>query len=272
MILTTAKSSYSARPLLPFLLALVLAGLASCASNGLPAGTPVKDLVNTTFSAADGSTSLVGYLARPQGAGPFPAVLMIHEWWGLTEDITRKADLLSRDGFVVLAVDAYRGRSASTVPGAIALVSSTPKERIAADVDAGWSYLESLPSVDPRRIGAVGFCFGGTQTMLLGIRNPDLRAAVIFYGSGPVTDPAKLGRLGDSGPVLGIFGDKDGSIPTSQALAFGEAMKSKGVDARLSIYANQGHAFVKYDTLDQPGASRDAWREMRDFLVASLRP
>ena len=139
------------KPLLPLLLSLALAALSSCASIDLPAGTPVKDLVNVTFSAADGSKTLFGYLASPQGAGPFPAVLMIHEWWGLTEEILRKADHLAREGFVVLAVDAYRGRSASTVPRAIALVSSTPKERIAADIDAGWSYLLSLPSVVARR-------------------------------------------------------------------------------------------------------------------------
>ena len=84
------------------------------------------------------------------------------------------------------------------------------------------------------------------------------RAAVIFYGSGPVTDPAKLGHLGESGPVLAIFGDKDSNIPTAQALAFGDAMKKKGIDSRLSIYKGEGHAFVKYDSLDKPGASRDA--------------
>jgi carboxymethylenebutenolidase len=241
--------------------------LAACMS----AGSPASRIANVDYPAPDG-TILKAYLVLPEGTGPFPGVVMIHEWWGLDTETREKADRLSRHGFAVLAVDAYRGRSADTVPGAIMLVSTTPRERIAADVDAGWSYLTGLPQVDRQRVGAVGFCFGGTQTMLLGVRNAKLKAAVIFYGSGPITDPTKLGHLGEGGPVLGIFGDKDSNIPTKDALAFGAAMKTKGISSELTMYGGQGHAFVKADAIDEPGASRDAWNQMVDFLVNALRP
>jgi carboxymethylenebutenolidase len=235
------------------------------------AGSPVSRIANVEYQAPDGAT-LKAYLVLPEGPGPFPGVVMIHEWWGLDEETREKADRLSRRGFAVLAVDAYRGKSADTVPGAIMLVSTTPRDRIAADVDAGWSYLAGLPRVDRQRVGAAGFCFGGTQTMLLGVRNAQLKAAVIFYGSGPITDPAKLGHLGEGGPVLGIFGDKDSNIPTKDALAFGTAMKAKGISSELTVYPGQGHAFVKAGAIDAPGASRDAWNQMVDFLVSALGP
>jgi carboxymethylenebutenolidase len=236
----------------------------------MPAGTPVKDLINVTYPSLDGKLTLGGYLAQPTATGKYPAVLMVHEWWGLTEDIDRKADRLAQAGFVVLAVDAMRGRSANSVPGAIVLVSSTPAAQIDADVDAALAYLKALPTVDSTRVGATGFCFGGTTTMRLGMRDGSLKAAVIFYGSGPVTDRTKLGHLGESGPVLGIFGTQDSNIPTAQAVAFGDALKAKGA-GEVHLYEGQGHAFVKYDSLDVPGASQDGWNEMQAFLEKNLK-
>lgn len=249
---------------------VLLTLLGACSTTGMPAGTPVKDLINVTYPSLDGKLTLGGYLAKPSAPGSYPAVLMVHEWWGLTEEMDRKADLLAQDGFVVLAVDAMRGRSANSVPAAILQVSTTPKDQIDADVDAALAYLKALPEVDATRVGATGFCFGGTTTMRLGIRDGSLKAAVIFYGSGPVTDVAKLGHLGESGPVLGIFGTKDSNIPTAQAVAFSDALKAKGV-GEVHLYEGEGHAFVKYDTLSVPGASQDGWNEMKAFLERNLK-
>ncbi|MEI8094641.1 MAG: dienelactone hydrolase family protein [Spirochaetales bacterium] len=249
---------------------VLLTLLGACSTTGMPAGTPVKDLINVTYPSLDGKLTLGGYLAKPSAPGSYPAVLMVHEWWGLTEEMDRKADLLAQDGFVVLAIDAMRGRSANSVPAAILQVSTTPKDQIDADVDAALAYLKALPEVDATRVGATGFCFGGTTTMRLGIRDGSLKAAVIFYGSGPVTDVAKLGHLGESGPVLGIFGTKDSNIPTAQAVAFSDALKAKGV-GEVHLYEGEGHAFVKYDTLSVPGASQDGWNEMKAFLERNLK-
>jgi len=249
-----------------FLLSLLL----GCSTTGMPSGTAVKDLINVTYPSLDSKLTLGGYLAKPSAPGKYPAVLMVHEWWGLTEEMDRKADRLAEDGFVVLAVDAMRGKNANSIPGAIILVSSTPVAQIDTDIDAAMVYLKSLPEVDSSRVGATGFCFGGTTTMRLGARDGSLKAAVIFYGSGPITDASKLGHLGESGPVLGIFGTVDSQIPTAQAEAFGEALKSKGV-GEVHLYEGQGHAFVKFDTLDIPGASQDGWNEMKAFFEKNLK-
>jgi carboxymethylenebutenolidase len=116
----------------------------------------------------------------------------------------------------------------------------------------------------------VGFCFGGTQAMQLGIRNPHLAANVIFYGSGLVTDPNQLGSLGANGPVLGIFGEQDSSIPLDKVYGFEQALQDLGILYRVSIYPGVGHAFVTPESLSVPGAAQDAWNEMLGFLDEAL--
>jgi carboxymethylenebutenolidase len=153
---------------------------------------------------------------------------------------------------------------------AIWLVLTTPQEQISADLDAGYAYLAGLPEVDPARIGVVGFCFGGTQALQLGIRNPHLAANVIFYGSGLVTDPHQLGSLGANGPLLGIFGEQDRSIPLDEVYGFEQALQDLGILYRVSIYPGVGHAFVTPEALAEPGPAQQAWNEMLVFLDESL--
>lgn len=230
----------------------------------------VTDFANTTYPGPDGNT-LYAYLARPPDAGPTPGIILIHELFGLNADIVEKADLLAEQGYTVLAVDAYRGKTTTQLLRGIWLVLTTPQEEISADIDAGYDYLARLPEVDPERIGVVGFCFGGTQAMQLGIRNPDLAANVIFYGSGLVTDPKQLGSLGKNGPVLGIFGEQDQSIPLGRVYDFEQALQDVGILYRVTIYPGVGHAFVTPEALSVPGAARDAWNEMLGFLDEALQ-
>jgi carboxymethylenebutenolidase len=249
------------------LFVLVIAGIIA-ADRAKTAGW-VELETNVTYPGPEGLT-LRGYLAVPPGPGPHPAVLMIHEFYGLNDSIVKKADELARQGFVVLAPDSYRGRTTSIVPRAIWLTVTTPREQIAADLDAAYSYLAGLDTVDNRRIAAVGFCFGGTQALRLGIRNPDLAANVIFYGSGLITDPALLGNLGKNGPVLGIFGEMDNSIPLEEVERFDQALAALGVEHTITVYPGVGHAFVQADNISKPGPARDAWQQMLAFLKANL--
>jgi carboxymethylenebutenolidase len=230
----------------------------------------VADLTNVTYGGADGFT-LRGYLARPAGAGPKPAILLIHEFYGLNRDIIKKADLLASQGYVVLAADSYRGQTTALIPRAIWLVVSTPQDRIARDLDAAFAYLTGIQEVDRSRVGAVGFCFGGTQVMQMGTRNPDLAAAVIFYGSGPITDPAVLGVMGRGGPVLGIYGEQDASIPLAEVRGFELALQARGVAHQVTVYPGVGHAFVTSESLARPGAAQQAWGEMLAFLAKNLK-
>ena len=225
--------------------------------------------MNVTFSSADG-TMTGGYLATPDGDGPHPAVIMIHEWWGLNEDVTILADALAAEGYVVLAADAYRGELGTSVAQALSLTRSIPVEQIRADLDGALSFLLANEAVDPKRIGSMGFCFGGRESMHLGIRSPELAAVVTLYGSGPVTDPSELGYLGSNGPVLGIFGEKDNSIPLKEVEAVGAALDKLGAENTITVYPEVGHAFVKSSTYQDDGAAGQAWAELVAFFDQAL--
>jgi carboxymethylenebutenolidase len=170
------------------------------AQNALDPGKP-----NVSFSGPNGVT-LRGYLATPRGSGSFPGVVMVHEWWGLNYDTTVLADALAREGFVVLAADAFRGSVAQTPADARKQLTETPREQIASDLDAALDFLRSHPQVESDSVASLGFCFGGTQSMYMGTRNPELAAVVIFYGSGPIQAAGQLGSMPEAGPVLGIYG------------------------------------------------------------------
>ena len=224
---------------------------------------------NVTYPGPNGVT-LRGYLATPRNSGPSPAVVMIHEWWGLNHDTTELADALAREGFVVLAADAFRGSVAQSPADARKQVTETPREQIAADLDAARDFLRSHPRVDGDRVASLGFCFGGTQSMYMGTRNPELAAVVIFYGGGPIQDAAQLGSMKEAGPVLAIYGKEDGSIPVEQIRKFEDAMEARGVENTITIYPGVGHAFVKSDTYRSGGAPEQAWNQMVNFLKTTL--
>jgi carboxymethylenebutenolidase len=225
---------------------------------------------NVSYPGSDG-TSLKGYLAVPEGSGPFPAVLMIHEWWGLNRDTVLLAEALSEEGYVVLAADAFRGSVAQTAGDAMAQVRQTPREQIAADLDAALEFLKGHRKVDPGRVASLGFCFGGTQSMYMATRRADLAAVVIFYGGGPITDAEDLGVMAQAGPVLGIYGEEDGNIPVKQVRAFEEAMNERGVKNSVQVYPGVGHAFVKSGSYDNGSTAEDAWRQMLAFLERHLK-
>jgi carboxymethylenebutenolidase len=247
---------------------LILGGL--IAFDSISPAQRVEDFANVSFPGTGGA-ALQAYFARPDSPDPLPGILLVHEIYGLNESIKKEADLLAERGYAVLAVDAYRGKSTGLILRAGWLALTTPQAQIESDLDAGYSFLAGLRDVDPRRIGLVGFCFGGTQVLRLGTRNPSPVATVIFYGTGLPTDPVDLGQLGMGGPILGIFGADDRLIPLSQVFAFQEAMVERELRHRISIYPDVGHAFVTYESLFFPGPGQDAWDEMLDFLAEALK-
>jgi carboxymethylenebutenolidase len=224
---------------------------------------------NVSFKAADGAT-LNGYLALPQGDGPFPGVVLIHEWWGLNRDTTILADALSREGFAVLAADTFRGKVAREAADAQKQTRETPPAQIAADLDAAFMFLAAHPKVSPSRVASWGFCFGGTQSMRMGARNPGLAAVVIFYGGGPFQKADDLGQMAKAGPVLGVYGEQDAGIPVAQVKNFENAMYERGVRSTVTIYPGVGHAFVKSDTYNKGGAPEQAWKQALAFLKSNL--
>lgn len=232
-------------------------------------GIDTAEFTNVSYTDQDG-TELIGYLAQPEGEGPFPGVLLLHEWWGLNEGITVLADALAAEGYVVLAPDAYRGNVTAAFPRAIWLRLTTPEEQVFNDIDAALVHLMSLENVDADRLASWGFCFGGGHSLQLGMRQTEnLLLTIIYYGS-VVTDPELLKPLTAGKGVLGVFGEEDQSIPTADVLEFEAALNSLNISNEVTIYPGVGHAFLTEENYNQPGAAGEAWQQTLQFLAANF--
>ena len=233
-------------------------------------GQDSTEYTNVTYIDTEGN-QLHGYLAQPDEPGDYPAVLLIHEWWGFNEGMTILADALAAEGYVVLAADAYRGEVTDQVPRALWLRLTTPEEQVFNDVDAALAYLMSLDNVDSDKIASMGFCFGGGHSLQLGMRESENMALTILYYGAVVTDPDLLRPLTDNQPVLGIFGANDASIPTADVLEFEAALNSLDIPNEITIYDGVGHAFLNEENYNQPGPAGDAWQQTLAFLETNLK-
>ncbi len=232
-------------------------------------GTDTAEFTNVTYTDQDGN-ELIGYLAQPEGEGPFPGVLLIHEWWGLNEGMTILADALAAEGYVVLAPDAYRGNVTAAFPRALWLRLTTPEAQVFNDVDASLAHLMSLDNVDTERLASMGFCFGGGHSLQLGMRQSEnLPLTIIYYGA-VVTDPDLLRPLTEGQGVLGVFGEEDRSIPVDGVLEFEAAMNSLNIPNEVTIYEGVGHAFLTEENYNQPGAAGEAWQQTLQFLAENF--
>ena len=210
------------------------------------------------------------YIARPSTPGPHPAVIMVHEWWGLNPAIVGMANALAQEGYVVIAPDVFRGSTTGWIPRAIYQVSTTPGEQINTDLDAVHTWLKQQPDVLPAKIGVIGFCFGGRSSLRYSLHNPSgIAATAVFYGMA-TTEPAELAVL--KAPVLGVFGGADSSIPVGQVKALERGLQQAGIANTVTIYPDQPHAFVSdAEAIQRPGAAKDAWRQLLGFLGTNLQ-
>lgn len=232
-------------------------------------GGRLDAVTNTTVPGLNGNPEVRAYVAKPEGKGPFPTVIVIHEFFGLNAGIVSKADLLAQEGYLVIAPDTFRGSTTSLIPRAIYQVVTTKPEAINADLDSVFAWAGSQPEVDPRRIAVLGFCYGGRASLAYSLHNSRIAATVVFYGS-PETDPEILATL--PGPVLGIFGGADSSIPLADVKAFERGLKASDIPHRISIYDGQPHAFVRgAEEIKAGGAQGQAWAEMLAFLKANVK-
>ena len=232
-------------------------------------GDRLARVTNTTIPGINGGPDLRAYVAKPEGDGPFPAVIMIHEFFGLNQSIVGKTDLLAQEGYLVVAPDTFRGSTTTWIPRAIYQVLSSRPEKVNADLDSVYAWLEALPDVDPGRIAIAGFCYGGRTSLVYSLHNNKLAATVMFYGS-PETNPKALTAL--PGPLLGIFGGADLSIPVETVNAFDTALTQAGVPHEIKIYEGQPHAFVRdAEGIKAGGVQAEAWGQMLAFLESNLK-
>lgn len=246
---------------------VVVAGISllvvSTALDTLLGGNRVVDLTNTTIETGDGAL-VRAFVATPPEPGPHPAVIMLHEFYGLRPDVTEKAAALAEEGYVVVAPDMYRGQTTSWIPRAIYLAMTIPEEQVLADLDPVYAWLAAQPTVDPARIVVMGFCYGGGKALQYSLRTPDLAATGVFYGA-LVDDPAVLATL--PGPVLGIFGREDRAPSPAMVEAFAAGLDAAGVPATIRIFDGVGHAFVgDLANIAAGGAAGEAWTLFLQWL------
>ncbi len=229
----------------------------------------VEDLANVILVGSDGPVH--AYLARPEeGAGPFPLVVMVHEFWGLDAATVSKAALLARDGYVVVAPDLMRGHSTRWLPSAIWQTLRTPDERVRDDLDVVLAGFTDQTDVDLERVAVMGFCFGGRMSLRYALQRPQVGVTGVFYGN--VTDDVDaLRQLG--GPLLGVFGADDASIPLAEVEAFERALVAAGVEHQVRVFDGVGHAFVgDAEAIARDPLQAEAWQLLRDFLQQHLAP
>lgn len=202
----------------------------------------------------------------------FPAVVMIHENKGLNENIKSMANLLAKEGYVVLAVDLFNGEVTADQNRASELTQAIRDNPVIAisNLNSAVTYLESLPNVNPDKIASLGWCFGGQQSLQLALNSEEhpLSATVIYYGR-LVTEPETLSKI--QWPVLGIFGDQDKSIPVESVKQFEEALNANGITNEIYIYKGVGHAFANPSGDNYaPQETQDAWEKTIAFLKKYL--
>lgn len=242
--------------------------LSTAAILGLASLAPAAE---QTVSYKSGAETLSGLLVTPEGKGPFPAVIVIHEWWGLDNWVKDQARALAKEGYAALAVDLYRGRVTDKQEEAHQLMSGMPADRALRDLKAAFAYLKERKDVRGDRIGSIGWCMGGRYSLALATEEPALAAAVAYYGA-PPTDEAAIARI--KAPVLGNFGGEDKGPSPEQVKAFEAALKKAGKTVDVKIYPGAGHAFANVNNPwkgYKEDAAKDAWKRTVDFFARNLR-
>jgi carboxymethylenebutenolidase len=270
---------------------LSLAVLAACGGKSAPSTQPPAERIASTGPlteaefkalhelrdeaappAAGEMIDLAGsraYLSLPEGVtAPVPGIIVIHEWWGLNEHIKHWADRLAGLGLAALAVDLYGGVVATDPDTAMATMQAVDGDDAQRILTAAVDFLARDPRIAAPKHAVIGWCFGGGWSLQTAINNPEIDAAVVYYGQ-ITSDKAVLSSIGAE--VLGVFATRDGGIPNDEVDAFEQALGEVGVTAKVLRYDAE-HAFAnpsgaKYDEEDAAAA----WDEVVAFLDRTLR-
>jgi carboxymethylenebutenolidase len=221
-------------------------------------------------SYKSGDETVQAVLYTPAGKGPFPAVIVIHEWWGLNDWVKDQAAKLAGEGYVALAVDLYRGKIATTRDQAHELMSGAPGDRVKRDLHAAFEFLQSQPNVKKNRMGAIGWCMGGGYSLDVALQEPTLAADVINYGH-LATDADALKKI--NAPILGLFGALDEGIPPKDVKKFAETLEEMGKKVEIKIYDDAGHGFQNPVNKDgyRAADAADAWKRIVSFFAETLK-
>jgi carboxymethylenebutenolidase len=219
-----------------------------------------------TESDVDYFPEAKGYFARPEAEGTYPGVVMIHENRGLRPEIKATADQLAKEGYMVLAVDLYKGQVVESQDQARSLSGSFNQEEGIQNMKAAKAYLKEKGAT---KIASLGWCFGGRQSVAFAISEP-LDATVVYYGGNMASTQQELQSV--KWPVLGVFGDKDQAIPVEKVKEFESSLNALGVENEIYIYPGVGHAFANPSGMNYaPNETKDAWAKTTAFLNKHLK-
>ncbi|MHB8567887.1 MAG: dienelactone hydrolase family protein [Nitrososphaerales archaeon] len=219
-----------------------------------------------TINSSQDGKPIGAYLSRPISSSEGPAIILIHEWWGLVPHIKDVADRYASEGYVVIAPDLYSGAVASNPEEAAKLSSSVSTDSSKSMLDSIVDYLSGKDFVDSSRIGITGFCFGGTHSFNYVCESNKISAGVLFYASQPVESEEKLGKL--TGPLLIFYGEQDYRVKPEQARLIEAALRKLGKNAELVIYPECGHGFFNDQNKQRYRLeeAKDAWGRTLTFF------
>jgi len=219
----------------------------------------------------DASTKVNGYLARPQDDKAYPGVVLIQEWWGLDGHVKDLTERMAREGYVVLAPDLYHGKVAHEPDEAMKEMMALDMPRAVSEIGSALDYLlQSRDDVEPKRVGVVGFCMGGTLTWRAAEAQDGKVAAIApFYAGGYNPTAEDIRKV--TAPALVVWGTQDDSIPADSRAHIVDLLRSEGKTFEHHEY-EAGHAFLnpEHGAL-VPVAAKDAWTELTAWFARYVK-
>jgi carboxymethylenebutenolidase len=229
----------------------------------------VPDLRTEVIEVTANGTPTHGFLAAPQGDGPFPGIIVIQEWWGLDDHIKEVAKRFASEGFVALAPDLYHGKVATEPGEAQKLMMSLDMNNASRELVGATEYLASQPSVGGRGIGTIDFCMGGGLALTLACDSPHVRASAPFYG----VNPNPIDKVANiAGPVVAMYAEHDAFAGAAVREQLEAALQKHGIAHEIRVYPGTQHAFfndTRADAYDRASAA-DAWDRVLALFRQSL--
>jgi carboxymethylenebutenolidase len=222
----------------------------------------------TMFQFKSGADQVDAYMATPKRVGAHPAIIIVHEWWGLNDQIKTVADAFATKGYVAVVPDLYRGKVTSDPKVAAELLNALPESRAVGDLAAIFKYMQNNGAVQSNPIGSIGFCMGGHLALMLASAEPRLSACVVCYGR-PETETDKLKKI--EAPVFGVYGGGDTGIPQKLIDTFSADMGKLGKKVDIKVIPGAGHGFLNWNnaTFTMDGA-KAVWPAIDSFFAKTL--